>query len=149
MWAGFKTLDKYERVPPSKTRLHIQGDSRSGPEFEFMELSCKSQLNRKKATAQAMSDKKHGAGIHVYDKLMRFYIREEFGVEVPSIAEEMKNVCWNCGESFKQEELKKCSKCQVARYCSRDCQTSDWSSGHKLMHQIIKRGDDSYLKRIT
>ena len=71
MWPGFKTLEKYDIVPPSKTRLQLQGDSRSGPEVEFMELSCRSQLNRKKATAQAMSDRKHGAGIHVYDKLMR------------------------------------------------------------------------------
>lgn len=144
-----KTLERYDRDPPSKTSLHLQSDSRSGPEFEFMELSCRSKLIMKKSTAQAMSDRNHGAGIHVYDKLMRLYIREEFGVEVQSIAEEMKSVCWNCGGSFPQEELKKCAKCLDGRYCSKDCQKSDWSSGHKLMHQIIKRGKDSLLNRIT
>jgi len=40
-------------------------------------------------------------------------------------------VCFSCGECSKK--LSKCSKCNVAAYCSRDCQLSDWKKGrHKM-----------------
>ena len=149
MWKPIKTVEKYNRDPPSQTSLRLQSDSKSELEFQFMEISCSSELNLKKATAQAMSDRDHGAGIHAYDKLMRHYIREEFGVDIPAIAEEMKNVCWNCGECFSPDLLKKCSGCQDARYCGKECQVSDWKAGHRLMHKIIKRGKDSLLSRVS
>lgn len=51
--------------------------------------------------------------------------------------------CWWCGEekvacpsasgaaSTSEEGLKKCSACKVARYCSKECQMSDWKDTHK------------------
>jgi len=36
------------------------------------------------------------------------------------------------GQSKKKEAgaLKKCGKCRIYRYCSRECQTEDWRQGH-------------------
>ena len=40
-------------------------------------------------------------------------------------------VCFHCGENSKK--LSKCSRCNVAAYCSRNCQISDWKTGrHKM-----------------
>ncbi|KAJ4902935.1 Ubiquitin carboxyl-terminal hydrolase 19 [Raphanus sativus] len=33
---------------------------------------------------------------------------------------------------------KKCSRCKSVRYCSAECQTSDWNSGHKLKCKVSK-----------
>lgn len=40
--------------------------------------------------------------------------------------------CWNCGE---YDAEKVCCKCQVASYCSRDCQLVHWKSTHKCICQ--------------
>ena len=149
MFSSMKRVEKYDKDPPSRSSIKFHCDSESAPEFEFQEVSCKSELNMKKALAQALSDRNFGLGTHVYDKLMRLYISEEFGVEIPSIVEEMARVCWNCGESFSQAQLKSCKGCKIAKYCSRDCQVTDWRNGHKIMHKIIQRGNDSILSRTT
>eukprot|EP00984_Skeletonema_dohrnii_P011210 scaffold4458_cov189-Skeletonema_dohrnii-CCMP3373.AAC.5 len=36
----------------------------------------------------------------------------------------------------KTETLFRCSRCQIARYCSKECQMSDWNEGHKLECQF-------------
>ena len=36
----------------------------------------------------------------------------------------------------KKETLFRCSRCQIARYCSKECQLSDWNEGHKLECQF-------------
>jgi len=45
-------------------------------------------------------------------------------------------VCFSCGtrpSSENSKKLSKCSKCDVAAYCSRDCQLQDWKTGrHKM-----------------
>jgi hypothetical protein len=39
-------------------------------------------------------------------------------------------ICQVCGKSSKQ--MKVCSKCHNAKYCSRECQVEDWQhGGHK------------------
>lgn len=37
--------------------------------------------------------------------------------------------CSNCCKSFVAEELKQCSRCHFARYCSRECQLHDYQNG--------------------
>ena len=37
--------------------------------------------------------------------------------------------CSQCGKS--DGNLKRCSRCKTAVYCSRDCQTTNWQSKHK------------------
>lgn len=36
----------------------------------------------------------------------------------------------------KTETLFRCSRCQIARYCSKECQLNDWNEGHKLECQF-------------
>jgi hypothetical protein len=41
--------------------------------------------------------------------------------------------CWSqgCKQPSNATNLMNCARCKVALYCSRDCQTADWTSGHK------------------
>jgi len=39
-------------------------------------------------------------------------------------------LCWCCRKNF---GMNSCSKCGVAKYCSRDCQVADWKVFHKVM----------------
>ena len=41
-----------------------------------------------------------------------------------------KDMCWQCREVCK-DDLMKCSKCEVAGYCSKVCQVFAWRGGHK------------------
>ena len=86
-----------------------------------------------------------GDCIRVYDTLMRYFIKENFEVDIPCLVDQMKMVCWNCGEE--KPNLLICSQCKHAKYCSKDCQNLDWKSGHKLMHTMAKKGHDSLLAR--
>lgn len=57
------------------------------------------------------------------------------------------DTCCKCFKDCETElaqspsSLKKCSRCQMAKYCSKECQTSDWKS-HKLVCKRIKKGAD-------
>ncbi|KAF8050401.1 hypothetical protein N665_1978s0004 [Sinapis alba] len=42
---------------------------------------------------------------------------------------------------------KKCSRCKSVRYCSAECQRSDWNSGHKLKCKVFKSTDSSPVRR--
>lgn len=39
-------------------------------------------------------------------------------------------------------DLKACSRCRVAHYCSRECQTSDWQPFHKASCKKLRKGQD-------
>lgn len=60
-------------------------------------------------------------------------------------------ICFGCGKEGKEENFPKCSKCEVASYCSRECQISNWKSGgdkvgHKHTCAAYKRvGDDMMI----
>nr|XP_018905173.1 PREDICTED: uncharacterized protein LOC109035832 isoform X2 [Bemisia tabaci] len=68
------------------------------------------------------------------------YVEETFGFFGNSEFNQpvVKEKCENCGKSEKEispggpteETLKKCSKCRAVKYCSRECQKTDWSK-HK------------------
>ena len=135
---GVKQLDRYSKIPPSETILDLYQNAESDVEFQFLELSCRTELNMKKATASAMMTEVFGVAVLVYDKLMRYFIKEEFDMDIPSLVDQMKLVCWNCGEE--KPNLLLCAQCKHAKYCSKDCQLSDWKSGHQLMHKMIKKG---------
>lgn len=58
--------------------------------------------------------------------------------EAPSMSSSSKKKgCWNCGKTpaaaanNKDPPLMRCTRCQRALYCSRDCQVAHWKSGHK------------------
>ena len=45
----------------------------------------------------------------------------------------------DCGkEETKRNKFKQCSRCQAAKYCSKECQTKHWKAEHKLHCTDIK-----------
>lgn len=48
---------------------------------------------------------------------------------------EAKMVCWECSQVC--EELKNFGKCEIAQYCSRDCQVKVWKEGHKRKCSVL------------
>ena len=102
----FRMPQNYDKRPPSETTLHLYGDEKSDKEFQFMEVSCESDLNMRKSAANMIKTNHFGIGILVYDKLMRHWIKTELGVEIPCVTEVMDKVCWGCGED--NEGLKTC-----------------------------------------
>jgi hypothetical protein len=42
-------------------------------------------------------------------------------------------ICETCG---KREEIKRCAKCKLVAYCSRDCQKSNWTKHKKICPQL-------------
>ena len=47
--------------------------------------------------------------------------------------------CSHCEGSGTEKELKTCSKCKTAKYCSRECQVQDWETKHKIQCKEIRR----------
>jgi len=76
-------------------------------------------------------------GSIMYDTEMRKFIKEKYGVKIESLAQKWSKLCWNCFAAV--ENLKKCSKCRIARYCGKDCQAQDWKKVHKIHSSYIKR----------
>ena len=72
-------------------------------------------------------------GFTLYDIEMRKYIKEKYGVELESLPKKWSRLCWNCFDN--KEDLKKCSNCQIAQYCTKDCQRQDWKV-HKVLHSM-------------
>jgi hypothetical protein len=51
-------------------------------------------------------------------------------------------VCFKCGkEGTPTSPLSRCSKCQVAAYCSRDCQLAHWKKGAGGGHKFCCSGE--------
>jgi hypothetical protein len=48
----------------------------------------------------------------------------------PNSLEILPNVCNSCAKKF-DRVLNLCAKCQVVKYCSRDCQRKDWVARHR------------------
>ena len=57
-------------------------------------------------------------GMYVYDKIMRTYIKDEFGVDVTDLTAKWSNRCWYCHVVEEDGgKLKSCKACKVAKYC--------------------------------
>jgi hypothetical protein len=41
------------------------------------------------------------------------------------------NFCYTCDKRFPRKDCKRCAKCRVAKYCSKECVTKHWFAGHK------------------
>jgi len=58
-------------------------------------------------------------------------------INLPSVGLNPYPLCWNCKKSF---GMHVCGSCQIAKYCSKDCQVRHWSSEHgahsSLCHEI-------------
>ena len=141
-----RNLENYVEESPSKTRLHLRGGEAERSEWIFMEVGCMNDLNQRKQVASVMHSAITNPGTLIYDKLMRIFIKREFNVEIDSVENEMSKVCWNCG--LDRVNLHTCSGCQFAKYCDKKCITDDWKPMHKMMHKIIKMGNNSALSKM-
>jgi hypothetical protein len=59
--------------------------------------------------------------------------------------------CTYCNSEGPKLELKKCSQCKLAQYCSKECQVVDWRAGHKKDCEMWKlsREQNATLKAQT
>jgi len=54
------------------------------------------------------------------------------------------NICFHCGGALSTDKRLVCARCQVASYCTKECQVKDWKhSGHKLACDSVKRAGRS------
>ena len=57
------------------------------------------------------------------------------------------SVCWECGKSpsgLVDAQLRECSRCQTACYCSVECQRSAWKEGHKQKCSVLANELDMF-----
>ena len=53
------------------------------------------------------------------------------------------SVCSNCKHPLKKgEDLKRCSRCHIIRYCSDQCQKKDWDF-HRFACSVVARKSDT------
>ncbi len=61
------------------------------------------------------------------------------------VLEKKANLCFNLQCSLPQREIKRgclyCTRCGVANYCSRACQTSDWRNHQEYCNRNVRRAD--------
>ena len=131
----------YVEDGPSETRLTLSGWDTQKSEWMYLEEGCKTQLNQWKLVAAVMNSSVINPGTLIYDRLMRIFIKNEFGIEIQSLQDLMKETCWNCG--LTSNNLKLCSGCKFAKYCNKKCLTYDWKTMHKTMHKITRLGNNS------
>ena len=81
---------------------------------------------------QAMAGLSDSMGLALYDIKMRQFIKEKYGVEIENLAKKWSKLCWSC--FVPSQDLKKCSKCRISRYCGKNCQVQDWKV-HKIIHE--------------
>ena len=75
--------------------------------------------------------------VKFYDILMRDYLKSKFNIEPEDLHSKWATRCWSCSsEAANVSDLKTCSKCKRAKYCSRECQSGDWGR-HKLLHKEL------------
>ena len=67
-----------------------------------MVTACSSDLNMRKNITSTIKTKNLGVPSLVYDKLMRYWIKMELGVDIPAVSETIAKVCWGCGEEKKK-----------------------------------------------
>ncbi|KAJ3100925.1 hypothetical protein HDU96_010186 [Phlyctochytrium bullatum] len=60
--------------------------------------------------------------------------------------DEQKGLCFHCG--LRAEGMKKCSKCKVVQYCSRECQVEDWKE-HKQICGSLQKPSKNALTIMT
>ena len=73
--------------------------------------------------------------LELYDVKMRKFIKEKYSVEIESLPLKWSKLCWNCFAKPSEEDLWKCARCRIAKYCSKECQVQDWKV-HKLLHKV-------------
>lgn len=61
----------------------------------------------------------------------------------------MKGKCYFCNTALSHSQLKRCSRCRLATYCSKECQTIAWKCGHKQNCTLpdVFRAEDGSIRK--
>ena len=57
--------------------------------------------------------------------------------------------CDQCAKRVPATVARRCPKCELVVYCSKECQLAAWSGGHKVQCQPMKRADILEKARYT
>ncbi|TFK62104.1 hypothetical protein BDN72DRAFT_849037 [Pluteus cervinus] len=57
--------------------------------------------------------------------------------------------CYSCGKNFAYSQLKRCSRCLLVRYCSRECQKTAWTNGHNKSCKPHPQGENQNAKKYS
>ena len=76
--------------------------------------------------------------VKMYDIAMRDYLQRTRSHVLVNLEEKWEARCWHCFYAYnpKENSLKSCSVCKMAKYCDAKCQKRDWKI-HKLLHGEI------------
>jgi hypothetical protein len=55
---------------------------------------------------------------------------------------------FQCGKILRKANFKRCAGCEYQHYCSKECQISDWRTGHRTMCQHTRPPGKPYLNVI-
>lgn len=71
----------------------------------------------------AISSFRSPTRLRLWKALMTGFLKKEFNLDVPDLVEKWENQCWTC--DLKSDNLSRCSICQTAKYCGKNCQMAD------------------------
>lgn len=72
-----------------------------------------------------------GVGYMDLDAAALFRQLEPVEITKSAVPVNMKMICSQCDARKYARNLKKCTRCQVARYCNEACQRAHWRAGHR------------------
>jgi len=76
----------------------------------------------------------------IYDQILKFpclFCGEDTNDIISLLCVKCKCTCYKCKEILSKEKIFTCSKCKVGRYCSIECQKTDWKE-----HSIFCKSSD-------
>ncbi|KIP09486.1 hypothetical protein PHLGIDRAFT_316181 [Phlebiopsis gigantea 11061_1 CR5-6] len=62
----------------------------------------------------------------------------------------MKAACYFCNNDIPEGKVKRCSRCRLTIYCSKECQTASWKSGHRTIcrpHPLFNAPDGTPMPK--
>ncbi|XP_013774239.1 uncharacterized protein LOC111083001 isoform X2 [Limulus polyphemus] len=106
--------------------------------FDYSDLKVGNTLCVRYAERHHFLDFTAGLRLEQLDFVMVIPTSLKTLLEISDFSPEANNTyCWICGISKSEKKLLKCGKCNVAKYCSKDCQISDWKRRHNEWCQAI------------
>ncbi|KAK4209280.1 cytochrome P450 [Rhypophila decipiens] len=76
--------------------------------------------------------RQHSSSFHIFLHETSTFLNIIHNTTSPTQNKNTMSSCTACGKSPPEVSLKKCAKCNVTPYCSRDCQKDDWKAHKKL-----------------
>ena len=125
-----KSMAKYIDEEPSESNnkcfLGDEETRSSGTDDHNIKLFKWLLKNRDQALAISSNKLQIGR----YYRMMTGFMKDKYNATLPSFVPS-DNYCWKCQKE--ETQLKTCARCKVSKYCSKQCQKSDWKEIHKIV----------------